>query len=188
MPIASSVASPTCNTSAIGTGSCCWRRKATIHSSSRSETKSATAAGIRSSLKATRSATAAAASRRPAVAHPKWHACVRIDPRTYKQLKAFFLDRACHRSVENLAGDFARVPYGRYAPIRRQLLTIHRAVNEARSRNGFAPVPPSALRLRRTIVRRFDKADPNPHRDTQQTDMSSAIQDSVNEWSAEISQ
>ena len=88
---------------------------------------------------------------------PKWHACVRIAPATYKQLKAFFLDRACHRSVENLAGDFARVPYGRYAPIRRQLLTIHRAVNEARSRKRFAPVPTSALRLRRVIVRPFDQ-------------------------------
>jgi hypothetical protein len=34
---------------------------------------------------------------------PKWHARVAIDPPTYKQLKAFFLDRACHRSPENLA-------------------------------------------------------------------------------------
>ena len=64
---------------------------------------------------------------------PKWHAHVRIDGPTYKQLKAFFLDRACHRSAENLRTDFARVPFARYAPVRRQLLNILRAVSECRT-------------------------------------------------------
>lgn len=86
---------------------------------------------------------------------PKWHACVRIDPKTYKQMKAFFLDRACHRSVDSLAGDFARVPFARFAPVRRQLLTVQRAVNDARSRVGYEPVPSCALRLRREITRPF---------------------------------
>jgi len=90
---------------------------------------------------------------------PKWHACVRIDGPTYKQLKAFFLERGSHRSVENVAADFARVPYARYAPVRRQLLTICRAVNEARARTGFDPVPVSALRLRRAIVTPFASTD-----------------------------
>lgn len=87
---------------------------------------------------------------------PKWHACVRIDPWTYKQLKAFFLDRACHRSVENLARDFARVPYARFAPVRRQLLTIHRSVNKARQSQGFAEIPLAAVRLRREIQTPFE--------------------------------
>ena len=87
---------------------------------------------------------------------PKWHACVRIDPQTYKQLKAFFLDRACHRSIENLAADFARIPYARFAPVRRQLLNIHRAVNDARRRMGFEPLPTTALNLRRRVVHPFD--------------------------------
>ncbi|MBX3438184.1 MAG: hypothetical protein KF861_11885 [Planctomycetaceae bacterium] len=87
--------------------------------------------------------------------NPKWHACVRIDNPTCKQLKAFFLDRACHRSVENLAIDFARVPYARYAPIRRQLLSILKAVNEARARTAYQPLPHSVLRLRRQIVQPF---------------------------------
>jgi len=98
-------------------------------------------------------------------ASPKWHACVRIDRPTYRQLKAFFLDRACHRSVENLASDFARVPYARYAPVRRQLLTLHRAVNDARQRAGFEPLAQSALRLRRQVVRPFQdhcKRIPSP--------------------------
>lgn len=86
---------------------------------------------------------------------PKWHACVRIDKPTYIQLKSFFVSRACHRSVENLAIDFARVPYARYAPVRRQLLTILKATNEARARQGYELVPHSALRLRRQIVKPF---------------------------------
>ncbi len=86
---------------------------------------------------------------------PKWHASVRIDVETYRDLKAFFLERACHRSVENLAIDFARVPYSRYAPVRRQLLKLLRVVNDARTRIGYEPVPHSALRLRRKIVKPF---------------------------------
>ncbi len=89
---------------------------------------------------------------------PKWHACVRIDVPTYKQLKALFEERACHRSPENLAADFARVPYARYAPVRRQLLTILRTVNARRAQMGFQPVPHSALRLRRQIVMPFETA------------------------------
>ncbi|MEQ1826063.1 MAG: hypothetical protein ABL921_08955 [Pirellula sp.] len=86
---------------------------------------------------------------------PKWHACVRIDNATYRELKAFFLARATHRSVENLSADFARVPFARYAPIRRQLLTIHRVVNKARQSAGYEPIPLSSLILRRAIVSPF---------------------------------
>ncbi len=87
---------------------------------------------------------------------PKWRSCVRIDNETYRDLKAFFLERACHRSVESLTNDFARVPYARYAPVRRQLLKLLRTVNEARARTGFDPVPYSALRLKRKIVKPFE--------------------------------
>lgn len=86
---------------------------------------------------------------------PKWHACVRIESTTYKEIKAFLLKRACHRSVENLTEDFRRIPFARYAPIRRQLLHVHRAVNRARSQMGYEPVPVSALCLRRQIARPF---------------------------------
>jgi len=84
---------------------------------------------------------------------PKWRSCVRIDKPTYKELKAFLVSRATHRSVENLSADFARIPYARYAPIRRQLLSILRAVNNARARTGYDPVPHSALQLRRTPIK-----------------------------------
>ncbi len=89
-----------------------------------------------------------------------WHSSVRIDDATYKQLKGFFLDRACHRSVENLSNDFARLPYARYAKVRRQLLDILRDVNEARDRMGYEAVPHQALRLRRKIVKPFEVLEP----------------------------
>ena len=65
------------------------------------------------------------------------------------------MTRACHRSVENLSDDFRRIPFARYAPIRRQLLHVHRAVNRARDRIGYDPVPISALCLRRQIALPF---------------------------------
>ena len=70
---------PTCSTFVTGTGSCYWRPRATTSSNNKSEIKSTTADAIRSSLKATRSAIAVAASTPPGGGPPKWHACVRID-------------------------------------------------------------------------------------------------------------
>ena len=87
----------------------------------------------------------------------KWHACVRIEPETYSELKAYFLQRACHRRAESLTEDFQRIPFARYAPIRRQLLNIHRTVNHARSQMGYTAVPVSCLNLRRKIAQPFSE-------------------------------
>lgn len=90
----------------------------------------------------------------------RWRSCVRIENETFRDLKGFFLDRACNRSVESLAADFARVPFARYAPVRRQLLSLLRLVNDARSRAGYDRLPHTALRLRRKIVKPFELIDP----------------------------
>ncbi|HQX53290.1 MAG TPA: hypothetical protein PLR25_25445, partial [Planctomycetaceae bacterium] len=82
----------------------------------------------------------------------KWHAHVRIDDDTYRQLRDHLLDLATHRSAENLAREFARIPFARYAPIRRQLLNILRAVNERRKQHNFELLNHSVLILRRTSV------------------------------------
>lgn len=87
---------------------------------------------------------------------PKWHSCVRIDNRTYRELKAYFLHRATRRSSKNLAKDFSCLPYSRFAPIRRQLLTLLRAVNKVRQYANFEAIPASALSLRRNIVKPFE--------------------------------
>lgn len=85
----------------------------------------------------------------------RWHVSVRIAPDEYLRLKSYLVGLAAHRSVENLIVEFQRIPFEPYAPIRRQLLNILRAVNRARKEAGFEPVPFSALRLRRRIVKPF---------------------------------
>lgn len=89
----------------------------------------------------------------------RWHPSVRIHPEAYRHLKAYLLSIACHRSVENLVGEFRRLRYEPYAPVRRQLLNLLRAVNRLRESAGFEPVPVSALRLRRRVVRPFERPE-----------------------------
>ncbi len=79
----------------------------------------------------------------------KWHVSVRIHPSEYLKLKAYLMDLATYRSVENLTAEFQRIPFEPYAPVRRQFLNILRAVNRERKRAGFEFVDHMALRLRR---------------------------------------
>jgi len=99
------------------------------------------------------------------VMSPKWHAHVRIDDDTYRRLKAHFIDRAVHRTADTLAADLARIPFARYAPVRRQLLNILRAVNERRRQQSYEPIPPSVLKLRRTPVPVYVQPVPVHHDD-----------------------
>lgn len=85
----------------------------------------------------------------------QWHAHVAIERRRFLELKAWYLDLAVHRSVEHLALEFYRLPYEPYAPVRRQLLNLWRAVNRRRRQAGFQPVPVEVLPLKRRIVRPF---------------------------------
>ena len=84
------------------------------------------------------------------VASPKWHAHVRIDDNTYRRLRDRFVDLAVHRTADTLANEFGRIPFARYAPVRRQLLNILRAVNERRKQQNFELLPHSVLKLKRT--------------------------------------
>jgi len=85
----------------------------------------------------------------------RWHASVRIHAEEYKGLKAFFLDVATRRSVEELAREFRIVRFAPFARVRRQMLNILRAVNRQRKLAGFDVVPTPALRMRRTPVQPF---------------------------------
>ncbi len=81
---------------------------------------------------------------------------VRIEGKTYVQLKAFFESLAPHRTAEALASEFRKLPYARYAPIRRQILILARMVNKMRQPHGFEPVPYSKLGLRRKPVKVYE--------------------------------
>ena len=89
----------------------------------------------------------------PAGQPAKWHAHVRLDNETYAAIKAHYEAIAVHRSPENLATEFARIAFARYAPVRRQLLNILRRVNDLRQRHSFSKLPYSVLNLRRQPVR-----------------------------------
>ncbi len=84
------------------------------------------------------------------------HPHVRIEQEEYKRLKAYFLELALHRSAERLGDELARLPFEPYAPVRRQLLAVLRAVNRERKRAGFEPVPESCLRFVRRVCRPFE--------------------------------
>jgi hypothetical protein len=93
-----------------------------------------------------------------AVSFRQGHAHVRLDAERYRELKAYFLERAAHRTAAAIADELRTLPFEPYAPVRQQLFIILRAVNYARRAAGFQPVPWTALRLRRRIVRPFECA------------------------------
>src|SRR5262249_1163094 len=84
------------------------------------------------------------------------HSHVRIEPEVYKQLKAYFVDLAVRRSVASLEKELAQIPFEPYAPVRRQLLCILRAVNGARKKAGFSPITKEVFRFKRRIYRPFE--------------------------------
>lgn len=95
-----------------------------------------------------------------AVSHRGGHAHVRIDRAEYVLLRARLLGLAVRRPAAYLGGLLGRLPYEPYAPVRRQLLLLHREVNRARKRAGLDAVPVDCLRLRRRIYLPFGRAHP----------------------------
>jgi hypothetical protein len=85
-----------------------------------------------------------------------YHPSVRIERTEFMALKAYFLRLAGQRSSSEIAELLASLPYEPYAPVRRQLLELLRAVNRTRKLSGREPVPLGALRLRRRPVRVFE--------------------------------
>src|SRR5262249_48625056 len=81
---------------------------------------------------------------------------VRIADETYKNLRAYFLEIAVHRSVAYLASEFYNVPFEPYGPVKLQMFALLKEVNEARQRAGFTRVPGQAVWVRRKRVKPFE--------------------------------
>src|SRR5262245_54492487 len=81
------------------------------------------------------------------------HPRVSIERGEYRRRKAHFLELATRLTSEGLAEALGSLPFEPYAPVRRQLLTILRAVNALRDRQGLPRVEKSCLRLKRRIYR-----------------------------------
>jgi hypothetical protein len=89
----------------------------------------------------------------------KWHARVLISRERFRELRAYFLEIACRRAVEVLAAEVNALPYEPYKPVWRQLRKLVRLINKKRKAAGMRPVPMSAIRWRRTIVKAFEPVD-----------------------------
>jgi hypothetical protein len=66
---------------------------------------------------------------------------------------------ALHRSAAHLERAFGGLPFEPYAPVRLQLLSLLRAVNQVRKTAGFTLVDRSCLRFKRRICRPFEMTD-----------------------------
>lgn len=97
-----------------------------------------------------------------AVSHHNGHSHVRLDLDDYRWLKASLLDQATRRTAEQLHATFLHQPFEPYAPVRRQLLNLLRAVNRERKLAGLELVPITAIRLRRHIVKPFEVCAEDP--------------------------
>jgi len=87
----------------------------------------------------------------------QYHASVRINRERFAELKRRFQAVAVHRSVEALYSDLRHLPFEPYAPVRCQLMGLVRAINRRRKAAGLELVPWSAVRLRRSPLRPFDR-------------------------------
>jgi len=84
------------------------------------------------------------------------HARVKITQHHYREIKAYFLEKAVHRSAETLGWELRKLPFEPYSLVRKQLFSIWKAVNEKRHLAGFTPLPYSCLRQKRRIYRPFE--------------------------------
>ena len=88
----------------------------------------------------------------------RWVAHVGIEQGFYKELKAHLVELALRRSAQKLEREFWNLPFEPYAPVRRQVVTIWKLVNEKRKVAGFPALSQDCLRLRRKICRAFEDA------------------------------
>lgn len=95
----------------------------------------------------------------PAIRDNKLRVRVQIGREEYRELKAYLLDIAPHRDVEQLEHALYTLPYEPYAPVRQQLLNLVRLVNKVRKAARKAPVSPKVLRYRRQIVKPFEQLE-----------------------------
>ncbi|MFO0850765.1 MAG: hypothetical protein U0871_19745 [Gemmataceae bacterium] len=87
------------------------------------------------------------------------HVQVRIDRPRYRELKAWFEDRATRRGIEELAKAFYELPFEPYYLVRQQEFHILRSVNRRRKAAGLPLVPKECIWLKRRPVKPFADAD-----------------------------
>lgn len=90
-----------------------------------------------------------------AISHRGGHSHVRIEKGEYKRIQAYLMGLATRCSIERVLAVLRRLPYEPYAPVRRQVLNIVRALNRERQALGLDLVNFDEIRFRRRIVKPF---------------------------------
>jgi hypothetical protein len=90
-----------------------------------------------------------------AISHRRGRSCVRIEANEMKYQKARLARLAGRLSTEALEREFRLLPYEPYAPVRKGLFVLLRAVNGVRDARGLPRVAADCLRLKRRIYRPF---------------------------------
>ncbi len=89
------------------------------------------------------------------ISHRGGHACVRIEPGEFQRAKAYFEEVATKRTVEQLGHELRNIGWLPYAPVRKQLLYLLRALNRKRAAAGLTGVSHLWLNFERRIVSPF---------------------------------
>jgi len=90
------------------------------------------------------------------IADGKMPVRVQIARERFNELRNYFIEQACHRSVDSLAKELYCLPFEPYAPIRRQQLELLRVINQERQAAGYEKVLSSVLRYKRRIVSPYE--------------------------------
>ena len=80
---------------------------------------------------------------------------VRIEQEQYNLLKAYLIDLAPRRKAGALERMMSSLPFEPYAPVRRQVFNLIRAMNKARKVAGYEPISSACIRMKRRIVAPF---------------------------------
>lgn len=83
------------------------------------------------------------------------HPCVRVEQGEYLRVKAYFEDLATRRTSAQLGAELGAIGWIPYAPVRRQLFGVLRAVNGKRRAAGLGEVSHLWLNLERRIMAPF---------------------------------
>ena len=84
------------------------------------------------------------------------HASVRINRKTYFDLKRHFEQVAVNCPLAKVCQELRSLPFEPYAPVRCQYRRLLRVINGRRAVAGLEPVPPQAVRTSRSPVRPFE--------------------------------
>jgi len=85
----------------------------------------------------------------------RWHSSVRIERAMHAGMKVLLVETGLRRGARAVEQEFAESPHLPFAPIRRQLLEVWRAVNRARRTAGFESVAIEAVPWKRRVVQPF---------------------------------